>query len=181
MVRASGAEPMCAGDNAHCAAYPRESPTQIRLRAVEICVPSFCTGAAAWPRRSWLSQKVCTCSTARPNGPEHLRCTQPRRPHPTHPWQPSLKQGLLLDFMLCMPAGPGITYSSCKHGRPRDAASDGWRQAGELPRDGCRCVEACGAAGRVAKRRGSGRARRFACLGARKVLPELLARMPCAM
>ena len=181
MVRASGAAPPAREKGARRVAFSLEGPTQIGPRAVEIYVPSFCTGAAAWPRRSWLSQKVCTCSTARPNGPEHLRCTQPRRPHPTHPWQPSLKQGLLLDFMLCMPAGPGITYSSCKHGRPRDAASDGWRQAGELPRDGCRCVEACGAAGRVAKRRGSGRARRFACLGARKVLQELLGWMLCAM
>ena len=50
----------------------------------------------------------------------------------------------------------------CKHDRPRDEATDGCEQAGERPRDGCRCVEARGAAGRAAQRRESGRAGRFA-------------------
>ena len=50
----------------------------------------------------------------------------------------------------------------CKHDRPRNEATDGCEQAGERPRDGCRCVEARGAAGRTAQRRGSGRAGRFA-------------------
>ena len=50
----------------------------------------------------------------------------------------------------------------CKHDRPRDEATDGCEQAGERPRDGCRCVEARGAAGRAAQPRGSGRAVRFA-------------------
>ena len=50
----------------------------------------------------------------------------------------------------------------CKHDRPRNEATDGCEQAGERPRDGCRCVEARGAAGRAAQRRESGRAGRFA-------------------
>ena len=50
----------------------------------------------------------------------------------------------------------------CKHDRPRNEATDGCEQAGERPRDGCRCVEARGAAGRAAQRRRSGRTGRFA-------------------
>ena len=67
----------------------------------------------------------------------------------------------------------------CKHDRPRDAATDGCKQAGERPWDGCRCVEARGAAGGAPKRRRSGRAGRFACRGARrarKAVRKLLAR-----
>ena len=50
----------------------------------------------------------------------------------------------------------------CKHDRPRDTATDGCGQAGERPRDGCRCVEARGAASGAAQRRRSDRAGRFA-------------------
>ena len=57
----------------------------------------------------------------------------------------------------CMPAGPSITQL-CKHDRPRDTATDGCGQAGERPRDRCRCVEARGAASGAAQRRRSGRA-----------------------
>ena len=79
----------------------------------------------------------------------------------------------------CMPAGPSVTRLLCKHDRPRDAATDGCKQAGERPRDGCRCVEARGAADGAAQRRRSGRAGRFACRGARrarKAVRKLLAR-----
>ena len=50
----------------------------------------------------------------------------------------------------------------CKHDRSCDAVTDCCRQAGERPRDGCRCMEARGAAGGAPRRRRSGHAGRFA-------------------
>ena len=147
---------------------------------MENYVPSFCTAGGRRPRRAAVLQKVCTSSTARAAAPERLSRAQPSPPHLSQPWQPSCAQVLRIDFVLLHAHGPERHACLSKHDRPRDAAADGCKQAEERPRDGCRCVEARGAAGGAPKRRRSGRAGRFACRGARrarKAVRKLLARM----
>ena len=80
------------------------------------------------------------------------------RPRTSHsPDSLCARRGCAWTSCSCMPAGPSITQL-CKHDRPRDTATDGCGQAGERPRDRCRCVEARGAASGAAQRRRSGRA-----------------------
>ena len=147
------------------AQHPRYAPVKTRPRSRNMLWRSMFLHLALLEAGGHAAQLCCKrCAQAAQPAPlpRSGSAVLNRRPRTSHSLGSfGARRGCAWTSCSCMPAGPSITQL-CKHDRPRDTATDGCGQAGERPRDRCRCVEARGAASGAAQRRRSDRAGRFA-------------------